>query len=74
MTYTGPSYSLHVKFHIDPAKVDAFFEALKPAYDAVCAEPECIFFEVYQSMEEPGVIKFVENWNCSIEWMMNVSE
>lgn len=72
-SYTGPSFSLHVKITIDPSNSDAFLEALKPAYDAVCAEPECIFFEVYHDSKQPGVFKFVENWNASVEWMMNVS-
>ncbi|KAL1612776.1 hypothetical protein SLS60_001005 [Paraconiothyrium brasiliense] len=72
--YTGPPFriSLHVTFHIDPSKISAFFTALKPAYDAVTAEPECVFFEVYQSPDTPGKIKFVENWNASVEWLMNV--
>jgi hypothetical protein len=74
MSYTGPSFSLHVKYTVDPSNVDAFLEALKPAYDAVTAEPECIFFEVYTSASEPGVIKYVENWNASMEWLMSVSE
>lgn len=72
-TYTGPSFSLHVTITIDPSNIEKFFEALKPAYDAVIAEPECVFFEVYQSSSEPGVIKFVENWNASLEWLMDVS-
>jgi hypothetical protein len=67
------SFSLHVRITIAPENVPAFLEALKPAYDAVIAEPECTFFEVYQSPEEPGVIKFVENWNATKEWMMTVS-
>jgi hypothetical protein len=74
MSYTGPSVSLHVKYTVDPSNVDAFLEALKPAYDAVTAEPENIFFEVYTSASEPGVIKFVENWNASVEWLMSVSD
>jgi len=73
MPYTGPSVSLHVKYTVDPSNVSAFLAALKPAYDAVVAEPENIFFEVYTSINEPGVIKFVENWNASIEWLMTVS-
>jgi quinol monooxygenase YgiN len=73
MPYTGPSFSLHVKITVAPENAQKFLDALKPAYDAVTAEPECIFFEVYQSEEEPGVFKFVENWNASKDWMMNVS-
>jgi hypothetical protein len=73
-SYTGPPsrVSLHVTFHIDPSNVPAFLKALKPAYDAVIAEPECVFFEVYQSPTTPGQIKFIENWDASVEWLMNV--
>lgn len=70
--YTGPGYSLHVTLHIDPAQLDAFFEAFKPAYDAVTAEPECIFFEMYQDPNVPGKIRLVENWNQSLEWLTSV--
>ena len=73
MVYTGPSYSLHVKITVAPENVPAFIEALKPAWDAVTSEPECIFFEVYQMDGEPGTFKFVENWNASKDWMVNVS-
>lgn len=73
MAYEGPTMSLHVTYYIEPSKVDDFLAALKPAYDGVIAEPECIFFEVYQSPDNPGVFKFVENWNCTTEWFMNVS-
>ncbi|KAF2189254.1 hypothetical protein K469DRAFT_683683 [Zopfia rhizophila CBS 207.26] len=72
MTYTGPSLSLHVKITMAPENAKAFLEALNPVYDAVVAEPENTFFEVYQSAEEPGVFKFVENWNATREWMVNV--
>jgi len=47
--------------------------ALKPAYKAVIAEPENVFFEVFQNPENPGEFRFVENWNASVEWMLNVS-
>ncbi|KAF2450456.1 hypothetical protein P171DRAFT_468766 [Karstenula rhodostoma CBS 690.94] len=64
--------SLHVTFHVDPSNVAAILKALKPAYDAVIAEPECVFYEVYQSADTPGRIKFVENWNASVEWFLEV--
>jgi hypothetical protein len=67
------SLSLHVKYYIDPQKVPDFLAALRPAYEGVISEPENIFFEVYTSESEPGLIKFVENWNATPEWFMNVS-
>lgn len=54
--------SLHVNIYIDPSNVDKFFELFKPIYEKVIAEPECRFFEVYQSPDEPGAISWVENW------------
>jgi quinol monooxygenase YgiN len=72
MSYTGPSFSVHITLYIDPNQLPTFFEMLKPFHDAVSAEPECIFVELYQSPDKPGVFKFVENWNASVEWMTNV--
>jgi quinol monooxygenase YgiN len=54
--------SLHVTIYIAPENVEAFFAAFKPVYDKVIAEPECVFFEMYQSPDEPGKISWVENW------------
>ncbi|KAL5399866.1 hypothetical protein PMIN03_012601 [Paraphaeosphaeria minitans] len=73
-SYTGPPsrLSLQVTFHIDPSNVEAFLKALKPAYDGVIAEPECVFFQVFQSAETPGKIKFIENWDASLEWLTTV--
>ncbi|CAI7625717.1 unnamed protein product [Penicillium pancosmium] len=63
-----PGLSLHVTVHIDPANVPRFFELFKPVYEAVIAEPECRFFEVYQSPTDPGTVRWVENWAASTEW------
>jgi hypothetical protein len=72
MPPTGPGISLHVKITVAPENVEKFLEALKPAYDAVVAEPECTFFQVLHNQDEPGVFKFVENWDADLEWIMNV--
>jgi quinol monooxygenase YgiN len=55
-------FSLHVTIYIDPANVPKFFEHFKPVYEAVSAEPECRFFELYQSPEDPGTLSWVEDW------------
>lgn len=55
-------FSLHVTVFIDPLSVAEFFKHFKLAYDNVIAEPECTFFEVYQSPENPGELCWVENW------------
>lgn len=55
-------FCLHVTVHISPENVPKFFENLKPVYDTVITEPECKFFEVYQSHEDPGQIRLVQTW------------
>ncbi|KAL1986003.1 hypothetical protein VTN96DRAFT_7138 [Rasamsonia emersonii] len=62
--------SLHVSITIAPENVPKFFEAFKPVYDKVIAEPECTFFEVHQSPDEPGVLSWVENWSKPKEWLI----
>lgn len=62
MSVSGSSCSLHVQITIDPKNVQAFFDAFEPAYKNVVAEPECTYFEVFQSLEDPGTISWVENW------------
>ncbi|KAH7324978.1 hypothetical protein B0I35DRAFT_449760 [Stachybotrys elegans] len=64
--------SLHVSVTISPENVTRFFEFFKPVYEAVIAEPECSFFEVYQSPEDPGALHWVENWSQSVEWLIKV--
>ncbi|OOQ87806.1 hypothetical protein PEBR_16590 [Penicillium brasilianum] len=63
--------SLHVTVYIDPANLPKFFKYLKPVYDAVIAEPECRFFELYQSPEDPGTLSWVEDWTMSSQDFMD---
>ncbi|KAI0395425.1 hypothetical protein F5Y17DRAFT_456987 [Xylariaceae sp. FL0594] len=62
--------SLHVTVYISPKDIDTFLELFKDVFDKVTAEPECLFFEMYQSPEEPGKISWVENWSVSPEWFL----
>ena len=64
--------SLHVTVYIKPSDVNAFVAEFKAIYDIVAAEPECTYFEVFQSPDEPGVFHWVENWNQTTEWLMQV--
>ena len=59
---SSPGISLHVTVFISEENVDKFFEACRPVFDKIIAEPECTFFEIYQSPENPGEISWVENW------------
>ncbi|KAF4952294.1 hypothetical protein FSARC_12682 [Fusarium sarcochroum] len=69
---TSTSISLHVTVYLKPEDVPKFFEYFRPVYDKVVAEPECTFFEVYQSQEDPGTIRWVENWSRTVDWLNNV--
>ncbi|EED12005.1 hypothetical protein TSTA_000770 [Talaromyces stipitatus ATCC 10500] len=67
---SSESISLQVTVWISPGNVPKFFEALRPVYEKVIAEPECTFFEYYEDPEEPGRISWVENWSQSKEWLL----
>ncbi|RYC62613.1 hypothetical protein CHU98_g3596 [Xylaria longipes] len=62
--------SLHVTVYIAPENVGRFFAAFGPVYSKVIAEPECLFFTVYQTPEEPGKISWVEDWSKSPDWFL----
>ncbi|KAI0434291.1 hypothetical protein F5Y09DRAFT_266792 [Xylaria sp. FL1042] len=63
-------WSLHVTVYIAPENVDRFLAAFKPVFNKVVAEPECLFFEMYQSPQEPGKLSWIENWSKSPEWFL----
>ncbi|KAI1650126.1 uncharacterized protein F4817DRAFT_279654 [Daldinia loculata] len=69
---TPPSkgISLQVTVHIAPENVERFLVAFKAIFDVVAAEPECLFFEVYKSVEEPGKLSWIENWSKDIQWFL----
>jgi quinol monooxygenase YgiN len=49
--------TLFVTFTIDPAKIETWKEADRPA---CAAEPECLLFDVFQDPASPGTMKLVE--------------
>lgn len=74
MVDTNSGLSVHVKVTVDPSNTEAFLEALEPTFSNVKAEPLNVFCEVYKDGNNPGVFKFVENWNATMDHMMNVSK
>jgi hypothetical protein len=64
--------SLHVTVTVAPENVEKFLEIMRPAYDMVITEPECTFFEVFVSDEEPGVLRWVEGWTKDWQWIQEV--
>ncbi|KAK5652676.1 hypothetical protein OQA88_10270 [Cercophora sp. LCS_1] len=72
-TGASPSgVSLHATVQIAPENVTSFLEWGKQIVAVVTAEPLCHFFELYQSIEDPGVISWVENWDATVEWLVHV--
>lgn len=59
--------SLHVNITVAPENVDKSLTAFKTCFDAVTAEPECTFFEVFHNADNPGNFRFVENWSKNKE-------
>lgn len=60
--------TLFVTFHIKPDRIEEFKAAHRPVWAACAAEPECLFFDVFQDPARPGVFRFVEVWAESREW------
>lgn len=65
-------FTLHVTIQIAPADVPAFQAAMRPCWAGCAAEPECLFFDVFQDADTPGKFRFVEVWRGDKEWFMTV--
>jgi quinol monooxygenase YgiN len=55
-------FNIQATLFFAPENIEKVFEALKPVYEKTIAEPECLSFQVYQLLEEPGQILLVEDW------------
>jgi hypothetical protein len=66
------AFILQVKVIIDPKDRETFIKHFKTAYDIVMAEPECAYFFVGESIQEPGVFHWTEGWTKDIQWFMTV--
>ncbi|KAK5102483.1 hypothetical protein LTR70_000339 [Exophiala xenobiotica] len=60
--------TLFVTFHVQPSRIEEWKTAHRPVWAACAAEPECIYFDVFQSAEKPGQFRLVEVWDESREW------
>jgi hypothetical protein len=67
-----PKCSLHVDIWIAPSNVSKFLEAFQTIFNTVTAEPELLYFEVFQDPDDAGHLSWVENWNASVEWLSTV--
>lgn len=65
---TPKNLTLFVTFHIKPDQIEQWKAAHRPVWAACAAEPECIYFEVFENPSKPGQMRLVEVWNESREW------
>ncbi|KAM0718817.1 hypothetical protein Q7P37_005889 [Cladosporium fusiforme] len=80
------AFILNVRMTIHPSSLPAFLAGMKPAYDAVLLEPECVFFNLGvcedvdllgtgdkdDKKDETCTVSFSEGWNCTLDWFQNV--
>lgn len=71
-TMASKSFTLFVTLHVAPNDVEKLFEAHRPIWASVAAEPECLLFDVFQSTEDRGKVRFVEVWSKDREWFESV--
>jgi quinol monooxygenase YgiN len=57
---------------VAPENIGRFKEAHRPLWRHCAEEPECLLFDVFQDLDEPGRFRFVEVWNQSREWFEKV--
>lgn len=65
--------SLHVSITVAPENVEKLLAVLKPGFDAVTAELQCIVFEVLHDADNPGRLRIVEDWSKDVEWFVKVN-
>lgn len=66
-------FSLQVTVYFKQEDVPKFFEHFRPIFEKVSAEPECVYFELFQDTEDPGKISWIENWDKSPSWFLTVN-
>ncbi|KAF2684716.1 hypothetical protein K458DRAFT_250015, partial [Lentithecium fluviatile CBS 122367] len=61
-----------VTFHIRSDKIEEWKAVHRRIWTPVGNERECLLFDVFESKEEPGLIRLVEVWEGDREWFENV--
>jgi quinol monooxygenase YgiN len=64
--------TLHVTIRVAPENIKPFLEALRPCWQGVVNEPECVFFDVFHDSANPGTFRFVECWTKDEKWFREV--
>lgn len=66
----------HVTIYIAKPDTVAFFEAMKPVWDAINKEPKCLSIEIFQSSdpaaEDVEIFRVTEVWDSDQEWYTTV--
>jgi len=60
--------TLFVTFYVQSSCIEKWKTAHRPVWTACAAEPEYIYFEIFQNPKKPGQFRLVEVWNESREW------
>ncbi|KAL2812351.1 hypothetical protein BDW59DRAFT_155302 [Aspergillus cavernicola] len=63
-------FNIQATLFFAPEDIQRVFEALKPVYERTIAEPECLSFQVYQLLDDPGQILLVEDWETPLDCYM----
>lgn len=64
--------TLHITWHFAPEDVPIFYEALRPVSEKLVQEKECLYFNVFEIYQQPGVVRLVEIWDGDMKWMAEV--
>lgn len=70
---TSQPLTLHITWHFPPDQVSTFYDALRPLHEKLVLEKECLYMNVYEIAQQPGVVRLVEIWDCDMKWMVEVS-
>ncbi|GIZ48729.1 hypothetical protein CKM354_001177900 [Cercospora kikuchii] len=65
---SGKQLTLFVTMKIKPDRIEEWKEAHRPVWAATAAEPEQIFFDLFEDPKDPGTFRFIEVWSKDREW------
>lgn len=69
----APPLIVTVTFYLSSGTEGQFFAALKPVFDEIIQDEKCAYFNTFRNVQEPGVIRLTEVWNCDEEYLQKVS-
>lgn len=68
MSGAAKQLTLFVTFYIQSHLIETWKSAHRPVWDACAAEPECLFFDVFEDPKNVGRFRLVEVWSKDREW------